>query len=185
LGNPAGGRYAVGMNQQILSTGFLLVVALIMLGYRTQAALIKKNVPMVKKERVRPLGMEFTEPIIELWVVALLLWNEISTDPLHLLVGIIGIIPGLFVGIFRARVMFVRAIPEYKAVVMRRSWIETVLVLAIIAVKLVTEFLPNSVYWLSLVITLLLVATVAESFTRVIRTVFLYRADVAEQASSK
>lgn len=169
------------MNQQLVSTVFLLVLAVIILGFRTQAAIIKKNVPMVKKERVRPLGMEFTEPVIELWVVALLLWTELSTDPLHILMGVIGIVPGFFMGWFRARIMFVRAIPEYKAVVMKRSWMETVAVLVLLVVKLGTDFLPNSIYWLSLVITLLLVAAIAESFTRVIRTVFLYRADVARE----
>lgn len=167
------------MNSQFISTMFILIIAAITLGFRTQAALVRKNVPLIKKERVRPLGMEFTEPILEVWVVALILWTELTTDPFHMLLGIIGIVPGFFVGIFRAKIMFVRAIPEYKAVVMRRSWAETITVVVILVVKLVTEALPNSVYWLSLVITLLLVAAIAESFTRVIRTVFLYRADVA------
>lgn len=173
------------MNQQMISSIFLLILAVIILGYRTQAAVIRKNVPLVKKERVRPMGMEFTEPVLELWVVALVLWSELSTDPLHILFGVIGIVPGLFAGLFRAKIMFVRAVPEYKAVVLKRSWMEFVAVLVLVVVKLATNMLPNSIYWLSLTITLLIVAAVSESFTRVIRTVFLYRADIARQKANE
>lgn len=168
----------IPVEAQIVAGVVVIALAIVMLAFRGQAAAVRKNVPMVKGERVRPLGMEFTEPLLEVAVIALLLWSDLSGGWDHWLVGALGIIPGYFIGRYRARIMYVRAVKEYKSVVMRRSQAEYIAVAVVVAIKMLGENLPVNNPATSLIISFALITVVSESIFRVLKVASLYKEGV-------
>ena len=102
------------------STIFIvLLVALVVLGRRSKKLRIQLGYP--KGRRVRLIALLFLEPLLELLIVGVLLWQEITTDLLHLAVALLAILPAILLGRYRANESFVEALPVHKAVVVSHT----------------------------------------------------------------
>lgn len=162
----------------------VLIIVLIVLGLRGRK--IRKKIQPPKGQRVRLIAEELLEPILELVIVGVLVWRDLSMDGWHLAAGLIALIPGAALGRYRTQNYYVSALPEYKSVIVRYSKIGVIILIALIFVKVISSELESVAlpYWATLVLTALLVLFLAESFVRVGTMYKWYRRDVEAQQNT-
>ena len=167
----------------------ILAVVQIFLGIRSLKLKKKLGYPKdkpgwPKRQYVRLLSLEKSEPFLELAIVGFLLWNELTADGWHLLVGLIAVVPGILLGRYRVNESFLEALPEHKAVVVRHTRGELLGLYILIAFKVLEGQAENGVlefpYWLTLVLTFGLVVIVAATISKVILIHKRYREWVPE-----
>ena len=88
---------------------FGLIVILLVLSVRSRR--LRKQLGYSKRTRLRLLAMEALEPPLELALIGVLLWEELTTDVTHVLVAVLAIVPGLLMGRYRATESFVAQVP--------------------------------------------------------------------------
>lgn len=133
-----------------------------------------------KGQYVRRLVMEVLDPVVEVLFIGVVLWQDLAHDGFHWLAGAVGVVAGYFLARYRAKIMYVRAVPEYKAIVSRRSVAEYLVLVLLIVVKFLSESTSLHSYWFSLLITAGLLLVVSESALRVTFIFRRYRRETAE-----
>jgi len=129
---------------------------------------------------VRRLVLEVLDPVMELLFIGAVLWRDLSSDPWHMLAGGAGIVGGYFLARYRARIMYVRALPEYQAIIVRRSFAEYIVVVFLITVKLLSENTTLENYAVSLFITAGLMLLLSESALRISMVYRRYRRETVD-----
>ena len=89
--------------------GLFIIVALFAQRRQREA---KSQLTLATGERVRWLGLEWAEPFLEVAIIGIILWDDLMAGPSHWIVGAIGVVAGIAFGIYRARIMYVRAVPQ-------------------------------------------------------------------------
>ena len=122
------------------------------------------------------------DPLIEFFVVGVILVQDLLQNWEHIAAGVIGAAVGILIGRYRYRIQYVRAVPEYKAIVFVRSRAEYLALGLLIVIRLAAEQHQITVSGpLTLLITFLLGIVVFES---VGRAWFSYRRYRTESALS-
>jgi hypothetical protein len=129
---------------------------------------------------VRRLILEALDPVMELLFIGVVLWRDLSSDPWHMVAGGAGIVGGYFLARYRARIMYVRALPEYQAIIVRRSFAEYIVVVFLITVKLLSENTAIENYAVSLFITAGLMLLLSESALRISMVYRRYRRETVD-----
>ncbi len=142
----------------------------------------KKVLFLPKKHYVSLLWLAVFDPVFEVLFIGVVLWQDLSRDWAHWIAGGIGVVLGYFFARYRTRIMWVRALPEKKAVVVKNSGAEYLALVFLIVVKTISENSTLSNYWLSLVITAGLLMIVSESAIRVGMLFRRYKREVAAQS---
>jgi len=170
-----------GPVQTTLLLALLVVAAVLVRKGRNDPA----SMGLVKRQRIRPLALEWIDPAIAAVVVGSLLWRYLTTDIAHVGMGVLGAAIGVPIGLLRARVQFVRALPQSTSVILTRSTAEYLLLGLLIILKL-TENAVSRVHSLpiTLVLTALLALAVTESIARSIAITLKYRTSAAGPADS-
>jgi hypothetical protein len=129
---------------------------------------------------VRRLVLEALDPVMELLFIGVVLWRDLTSDPWHMVAGGAGIVGGYFLARYRARIMYVRALPEYQAIIVRRSFAEYIVVVFLITVKLLSENTALENYAVSLFITAGLMLLLSESALRISMVYRRYRRETVD-----
>jgi hypothetical protein len=129
---------------------------------------------------VRRLVLEVLDPVMELLFIGAVLWRDLTSDPWHMVAGGAGIVGGYFLARYRARIMYVRPLPEYQAIIVRRSFAEYIVVVFLITVKLLSENTTLENYAVSLFITAGLMLLLSESALRISIVYRRYRRETVD-----
>lgn len=168
-------------------SGAVLIVVVVALLWQTRKGRkvsTARKVELAQGERFRQLRMEQLEPVIDVFLVGTILWADLTRNVDHVIAGAIGLVPGIAFGLYRAKLMYVRSVPELQGVVLRRSLNEYIAVAVLLIVKYLAEdhgVLPNT-GWFSLLVTALLAFVVAESIGRSVVITRWYGRDTARAA---
>ena len=128
-------------------------------------------------EDLRPMAIVVLEPWIEIVLVGVLLWDDLAKDYQHWIAAAVGVVPGVIFGIHRARVMYVRAVPEFRAVVLVRDVLGDAAIVVLILIRVVAETGFRASAGFNLALTLLLSLAISESLVRAALIMRRYRAD--------
>jgi len=136
-----------------------------------------------RRQRVRPLPLEWLDPVIAVVLVGSTVWSTAFPNLAHVGVALLGAVIGIPIGLARARVMFVRALPSSKSVILTRSTTEYLLLGLLLCLRLGGNAIARShshagVY----VLAALLGLAMAESLARAIAITIRYRNSVMEGA---
>ncbi len=136
------------------------------------------------RQRIRPLALELLDPLIAVALVGPLLWHELAKGVSYVGMALLGAAVGVAIGVLRARVMFVRALPQSRSVILTRSTAEYLLLGLLFVLKL-SEDAIDRVHSgpFTLVLTALLALAVVESFGRSIAITLTYRRESASTAA--
>lgn len=144
----------------------------------------RKVLHLPKRHYVSLLWIAILDPVFEVVFIGVVLWNDLSRDWAHWVAGGIGIILGFFFARYRINIMWVRALPDKKAVVLKNSGSEYLALVFLIAVKVASEnttfggAISPAMYWFSLAITVGLLMIVSESALRVWMLFRRYNAEI-------
>ena len=146
----------------------LLTVLLILdIKYLRDSKRLAKSLDLPKGQWLRLVKTLVFDPVIELFVVGIVLVEDLVQNWEHVLVGAVGALIGLWVGHYRYRIQYVRAVPEHRAIVFVRSRAEYVALSILILVRLAAEQHQIPVVGpLNLLVTLLLTVVIFESIGR-------------------
>jgi len=89
-----------------------------------------------RRQRIRPLLLEWLDPVIAVVLVGSTVWTTAFPNVAHGGVSLLGAAVGIPIGLARARVMFVRALPGSKSVVLTRSTTEYLLLGLLLCLRL-------------------------------------------------
>jgi hypothetical protein len=133
------------------------------------------------RQRIRPLTLEWLDPVMAIIVVGPVLAHELNLSAWHMLTGLAGISLGIPIGLLRSRVQFVRAVPTSKSVVLTRSRAEYLLVILLAVLRTAENTIrQNHSTLLTLLLAALLSLPVGESITRSISITSKYQSSVGE-----
>ena len=160
-----------GMVLGLVAYGIALVLLTVLLildiKYLRDSRRIAQSLDLPKGQWLRLVKTLFFDPVIELFVVGIVLVEDLVQNWEHVLVGAVGAIIGLWVGHFRYGIQYVRAVPEHRAIVFVRSRAEYVALSILILVRLAAEQHQIPVVGpLNLLVTLLLAVVIFESIGR-------------------
>jgi hypothetical protein len=125
------------------------------------------NVPLEKGERIRPLLITLLDPVVSLIIIGPIFWHLTTTNVDHVAVAVVGGAVGVVIAWVRARVMFVRAVHEFKSVILRRSPAEYALLGLLIVLRVIEDSVKhNRVGVESIVLTALISLAVFEPIAR-------------------
>jgi len=156
------GSSSSGVGAYIL-LAFLVVMSIL----RRRGVRQTKSGSLSKGERQRPILMTWLDPLLSIVFVGGVLWGLMSRDVVHVLFALVGAAAGVPLGVARARTMYVRAVPDAKSVIFRRSTLEY----GLLAVLLVLRIVERSIAALhnapaTYLLTTLIALAVVESFAR-------------------
>ena len=155
------------MNDWIL-LAWLSPLIVVMIVFDLRARTFGKNIlHLPKREYVSLLWLAVFDPVFEVLFIGIVLWDDLSRDIAHWIAGAIGVFLGFLVARYRTKIMWVRALPDKKAVVVRNSKSEYLVLVFLVVVKIASENTSLSNYWLSVLITVGLLMIVSESAIRV------------------
>ena len=171
-----------GMVLGLVAYGIALVLLTVLLildiKYLRDSRRIAQSLDLPKGQWLRLVKTLAFDPVIELFVVGIVLVEDLVQNWEHVLVGAVGAIIGLWVGHFRYRIQYVRAVREHRAIVFVRSRAEYVALSILILVRLAAEQHQIPVVGpLNLLVTLLLAVVIFESIGRAWFSYRRYRAD--------
>jgi hypothetical protein len=143
------------------------------------------NVALAKGERIRPLLITLLDPVVSLIIIGPIFWHLTTTNVNHVLLAVGGGVVGVVIAWARAKVMFVRAVHEFKSVILRRSPAEYALLGLLIVLRLIEDSVKhNRVGVESLVLTALISLAVCEPIARTAFIVMKYQRNENAQPSS-
>ncbi len=167
---------------QFIALILLAVLLFLDLKYLRDSRRIAKGMDLPKGQWLRLAKTVAFDPLIEIVVVGVLLGKDVVQNWEHLAVGVVGAAVGLWVGHFRFRIQYVRAVPERKAIVFVRSRAEYVALFILTFVSFATDQHEIPVVGpLTLLITLGLALVVFEAIGR---AWFSYRQYSKDSASA-
>jgi hypothetical protein len=165
-----------------------LVVVLTILTITNRARRATAAMDLPRGQRLRPVGLLLLEPVLYVLLVGALLWDEVSESSAHVLAGLGGLAVGVAVGLYRARIMYVRADPVRRAVVLTRSTAEYVALAVLGLLELGRSDLEHRADRLdsplSLLVTALVALALSEALARIGAIVLRYRRSVGTQAAT-
>jgi len=174
---PSGRQQAESIPSWVNILIMLVILAMVIVLRKGRHNPVNHTLP--PHQRARPISLEWFDPLLEFLIAAAVLWPELSRYPSHVIAVIVGAVVGIPIGIARSRTMYVRAIPDIRYVVMRRSVLEFVLLGVLIVIKLGTDVFSidnNSI--LAWAVTAGIGVVVGESITRSIAMTLRFRRDV-------
>jgi hypothetical protein len=138
-----------------------------------------------KGERQRPILITWLDPLISILFVGSVLWSLMTRNYAHFGAAVVGALAGVPIGLARARVMYVRAIPSAKCIILRRSPVEYALLAVLLALRLSANSIANmhssaATYALTAVIAL----GVVESIVRASAIVWRYHQEASAQEAT-
>ena len=137
---------------------------------------------LAPRQRIRPLALEWLDPVLALVVVGPVLWHELTLSAVHVGAGILGLLLGCPVGVLRSRIQFVRAIESTKSVVLTRSNAEYALVILLVILRSAESSIERQHgAGITFLLTVLLAFAFGESATRSAAITQKYRKSVEEQ----
>lgn len=143
----------------------------------------KKVLHLPKKHYVSLLWLAILDPVFEVLFIGVVLWQDLSEDWAHWVAGGIGVVCGYFFARYRTRIMWVRALPEKKAAVVKNSGAEYLALVFLLVVKSFSENPNLHNYWVSLLLTVGLLMIVSESAFRVGMLFQRYKREIATTAA--
>lgn len=145
----------------------VMVLLILDLRYIRESRRIAKNMDLPKGQWLRLVRTLMFDPIIELLAIGLLLAADVVQNWEHAVAALLGVAVGVWVGHYRFRIQYVRAVPEHKAIVFVRSRAEYIALTILLVVDFASEQhqIP-AVGPLTLFVTLGLAVVVAESVSR-------------------
>ncbi len=157
----------------------LLAFLVVMSVLRRRGVRQSKTGSLNKGERQRPILMTWLDPLLSVVFVGSVLWGLMSRDVGHVAIALVGAAAGIPLGVARARTMYVRAVPDAKSVIFRRSTLEY----GLLAVLLVLRIVESSIAKLhndpaTYALTALIALAVAESLTRTLAIGLRYHREV-------
>jgi hypothetical protein len=156
----------------------LYAVLAVMIVLRRRTRQHPANSDLVKGERLRPLAITLLDPVLSLVFAGPLLWDLATHDPARSFAAVVGASLGIPIAIWRARVQYVRAVPEAKGVVFRRSPIEYGLLGLLLLLRLLESSIEHATSRpLTFVLTGLIGLAIAESIARTTAIALRYVAD--------
>jgi hypothetical protein len=164
----------------------VIAVALVTLTARARRATAAAGLP--RGQRLRPLTLLLIEPLLYVVLAGALLWDELSQSAAHVAAATAGAVVGAALGLYRARIMWVRADPPRRAVILRRSGAEMAAVLVLAVLEVGRSGLEDDADRLdsplSLLLTALVAFALAEGIMRVVATLGRYRRESAAASST-
>lgn len=129
-------------------------------------------------QRVRPMLLQVIDPIATVFLAGPLLLHEIRIDGLHGGLAMVGLVIGVPIGLLRAGVSYVEAVPATKSVVLARTRLEVGILLVLVVVKL-SEVRLESVTKapLTLLLCIALGLAISESVIRTVAISLRYLTD--------
>lgn len=115
----------------------------------------------------------------------MILYDDVTRDRNHMVAGLIGVLAGVAIGTYRAKILYVRAVPEYKSVILTRSTKEYIAIVLLVVVRVFAEYWKIDLGALTLIITALLALIVSEAIVRSGMTLWKYRKEVAHVGSQQ
>jgi hypothetical protein len=163
-------------------TSIIVIAAMVFISTETRKGRRNAtNVALVKRERLRPLSITLVDPLISLVLIGQIYWDLASTNLGHVLCALLGAPFGIAIGWARARVMYVRAVPEIKSVILRRSGTEYALLALLLGLRIAEDSVTNNRSgFASYALTALISLAVIEAFAR---TGFIAQKYVKEKSS--
>lgn len=149
-----------------LGGGVVIVIVIVIATLVRRGRLSARGGQLTRGERVRPIAITLLDPVISVIVIGSIFWRLASTDATHVTAAILGGAAGVAVGWARARVMFVRAMPESNNIVLRRSVWEYALLALLIVVRLVESDLTRRTGFESLLLTVFVSLGLVEAIAR-------------------
>jgi hypothetical protein len=119
-------------NETYLVLGILIVIMILRRRGISQTPTGSLN----KGERQRPILITWLDPLTSILFVGSVLWSLMTRNYAHFGAAIVGALAGVPIGIARARVMYVRAVPAAKCIILRRSPVEYALLAVLLALRL-------------------------------------------------
>lgn len=174
--------YTISHTSSVVNTVLLYVVigATVILRYRTRRHRV--NAALVAGERLRPLLTIPMDTALTVVFVGLILFDLATRDVWHALSSAAGVAMGIGLGLLRARVQYVRAVPAAQSIVMRRSPIEYAVLVLLLAVRVAEDYVVRShTVALTCVLGALMALALAQSATRSYALVRRFRRDAAAE----
>ena len=116
---------------------FAALIAIVILVRRGKKS--TPETPLSPGERFRPLAITLLDPVVSLVIIGPIFWHLLTTNLVHVGAAILGSFAGVGIAWARARVMYVRAEPKSKSVVLRRSGIEYGLLFLLIVIRTIED----------------------------------------------
>ena len=127
-------------------------------------------------QRVRPVALEFLDPILSMILVGPLLVHELGRGPAHVIAALGGVLLAVPIGVARAKVMYVTSLPATTSVVLKRSGPEYALLGLLVILRTLEQPLSTVHSPLAtLALTVLLSLAVSESLVRAGGIIWRYR----------
>ena len=144
---------------------FAALIAILILVRRGKKS--TPEIPLLPRERFRPLAITLLDPVVSLVIIGPIFWHLITASVGHVVAAAVGGAAGVGIAWARARVMYVRAEPKSKSVVLRRSGIEYGLLLLLIVIRTIENSETHSRSgFSSLILTGLISLGVVETIAR-------------------
>lgn len=141
---------------------------------------VAKEMGLPQGQWLRPVYTLAFDPILYVLIIGVVLGADLVQNWEHMAVGVAGAAVGVWVGHFRYRIQYVRAVPERKSIVFVRSRTEYVAAFILVLVDYAAEQHRVPVVGaLTLLITALLSLIVFESIGRTSFCYSRYRKDTA------
>lgn len=157
----------------------LMVLLVFDLKYMRASRRLAKTLNLPKGQWLRPVKTLIIDPALELLAIGVLLGPDLVQNWEHAAVGVVGAAIGVAVGHYRYSIQYVRALPEYHAIVFVRSRAEYVALAILFLASLAAEQDQIPVVGpLTLLITFLLGIVLFESIGRAWFAYRRYKADV-------
>jgi hypothetical protein len=165
-----------------------LVLVLTILTMTSRARRTTAGMDLPRGQRLRPVGLLLLEPVLYVVLVGALLWDELTESASHVVAALVGVAVGVAFGIYRARIMYVRADPARRGVILTRSTAEYVALAVLCLLELGRSDLERRTDRLdsplSLLVTALVALALAEAVARIAATVLRYRREVGTAAAT-
>lgn len=174
---------AQGSNTAETVVTYGVLITMLVLRRRTQTHPAQQT--LVKGERLRPVLITALDPVLSGLFAGPLLWHLAAHSAPHLAAAVAGGAVGVPIGLLRARVMFVRAVPSAQGVVFRRSPMEY----GLLSLLLVLRLLEGSIEHfktgpLTYVVAALVGLAIVESVTRAAGIIVRYRTDARRPSAA-
>jgi len=166
-----------------LSSLLLLPVLVVLVVLVRRGKLQSTQATLGRGERIRPLAITLLDPLVSLVIIGGYLWRLSTANVAHLVAAIAGAAVGVAIGRLRAKVMYVRAVPETRSIVLTRSGLEYALVGLLLVLRL-TENSLNTTHATvaSAAVAALAALALSEAFARSAFIVARYRREAAAPA---
>ena len=117
----------------------LLVMVVLDIAYIRRSKRQAEELDLPKGQWLRVVKGLVFDPMFELFVIGVLLFDDLTQNWEHAAVGAAGAVIGVAVGRYRFRIQYVRAVPELASIVFVRSRADTAVLAVLVLVRLAAE----------------------------------------------